>query len=550
MKKKSISFITIIIIISAAVAFWFFLLSNKENPPVKYLTAKVERGEISLTVSATGTINATSTVEVGSQISGIIQRLLVDFNSEVEQQQIIALIDQAPFKVKVKQAEANLAAARAAVHIAKAEVKNYTATIENARALEEAARAEIESARVALSDAERVYTRTEKLYKKQIVSKDNRDSSKAVYDSALAKRNRAESNYEATSSKLRSAEAQLEVAKARFEQAVARKKQAKAGLESAELDMDHTVIRSPVNGIVISRNVDVGQTVAASFQAPVLFLIAEDLSQMQVEANVSEADIGRLRVDQEALFTVDAYPDENFRGKVIQIRNAPITVQNVVTYNVIIEVDNRSLRLKPGMTADVSIIIDKRDQVLRIPNTALRFKPESGQKTIQDDGEQKISALGEAALKKLSFALGLSDDQVQGIKDIFKGSKDKIARLRADRRSGMDIRDRAEGLRMNIRQQIRMLLTEEQRKRFDMIIKARDSRRKAEEEGRKRKAVVWRLDPDGTPQSVSVVVGIADEVNTEIISGDLEEMDQVITGIIKSSKQSKGKSFKFMFRRF
>ena len=538
------------LIIITSIAFVVFRLHNKENLTVKYLTARVERGEISLTVNATGTINATRTVEVGSQISGIIQRLFVDFNSEVEEGQVIAQIDQAPFKVRVKQAKANLAAARAAVHISKAEIENSNATINNVLALKEGAKAEIDKAKVALKDAERIFNRTEKLYQKHIVPMDSRDSSETQYRSALAQLKSFESKHKAISFQLRSAEAQLEVAKAKYEQATARKRQAEAGLESAELDMDHTVIRSPVKGIIISRNVDGGQTVAASLQAPTLFLIAQDLTKMQVNTNVSEADIGRVKTDQETLFTVDAYPDETFGGKIIQIRNAPITVQNVVTYNVIIEVDNRSLRLRPGMTADVAIIIAKKDNTMRIPNAALRFKPESAEESLRDAGEQRISSLGQAAIKKLSFALGLSSHQIDGIKGIFQEAKEKIAQLRSDKMSGMNVSDRAEGLRMNIRQQIKRILTEEQRKRFDMIMKSRDRKRKMEDEGLKRRTTVWRLTSDGKPQSVSIIVGIADDMNTEIIQGDLKEGDNVLTGSMKSQKQSKAKSFRFMFRRF
>ncbi|MBK5281290.1 MAG: efflux RND transporter periplasmic adaptor subunit [Nitrospiraceae bacterium] len=301
-------------IIGAGIWYWW----TAGTPPVHYKTALVDRGPITTIVNATGTVNPVMSVQVGSQISGKITQLMVDFNSVVTKGQVLATIDQQPFKARVSQARASLKSGLG--NLAKA--KNMT----NQRKLE----------------LDRMTT----LLRQQFVSQADLD---------LAATN------------FRDAQAQVEVAQAQVDQAV-------ATLTSAELDLGYTTIHSPVNGIVVSRNVDVGQTVAASFQTPTLFVIAQDLTQMQVNANVSESDIGGVAEGKPANFRVDAYPKQFFEGTVTQVRNAPISIQNVVTYDVVITVDNRNLKLKPGMTANVTIMTDKKENPLRVPNGALRFR--------------------------------------------------------------------------------------------------------------------------------------------------------------------------------
>jgi HlyD family secretion protein len=300
----------------AGTGVWFWWFSG--TPPLQYKTALVDRGPITAIVTATGTVNPVVSVQVGSQVSGTISKLFVDFNSVVKQGQILAQIDQQPFQARVKQARAALKSAKGNVNKA----KNFMAQ----RKLER----------------DRMAT----LLQQAFVSQADLDL--------------AETNY-------RDADANVEVLQAQLDQA-------KATLDSAELDLGYTTIYSPVNGIVVSRNVDVGQTVAASFQTPTLFVIAQDLTQMQVDANVSEADIGGVTEGKSANFRVDAYPKQFFEGAVTQVRNAPISIQNVVTYDVVITVDNRDLKLKPGMTANVTIVTAKKDDPLRVPNGALRFR--------------------------------------------------------------------------------------------------------------------------------------------------------------------------------
>jgi HlyD family secretion protein len=303
--------------ILAGVAWWTWL--SPSAPPVRYKTTTVDRGPVTATVTATGTVNPVVSVQVGSQVTGKIKALYADFNSVVTQGQVIAQIDPAIYQSRVNQARASLSNAQGAL------VK----------------------AQAALAQRKLELDRMETLRRQEFVSQADLD---------LARTN------------FRDAAAQVEVAQAQVDQA-------QASLSNAELDLGYTTIYSPVNGIVISRNVDVGQTVAASLQAPTLFVIARDLTRMQVNANVSESDIGGVAEGNPTEFTVDAYPTEPFTGTVTQVRNAPISIQNVVTYDVVISVDNRDLKLKPGMTANVSIVTARKDKVLRVLNTALRFKP-------------------------------------------------------------------------------------------------------------------------------------------------------------------------------
>ena len=295
---------------------WYWWTAG--NPPVHYNTALVDRGPITAIVTATGTVNPVVSVQVGSQVSGKITQLMADFNSVVTKGQVLATIDQRPFQARVSQARASLKSGHG--NLAKA--KNMA------------------------TQRKRERDRMATLRRQAYVSQADLDL--------------AETNYH-------DARAQVEVAQAQVDQAAAK-------LASAELDLGYTTIYSPVNGIVVSRNVDVGQTVAATFQTPTLFVIAQDLTQMQVNANVSESDIGGVAEGKPASFRVDAYPKQFFEGMVTQVRNAPISIQNVVTYDVVITVDNRELKLKSGMTANVIIVTAKKDNPLRVPNGALRFR--------------------------------------------------------------------------------------------------------------------------------------------------------------------------------
>ncbi len=338
------------IAVAAAVAFAGYIYFKKENAVPPYRTAKVERGEILDAITATGNINAVTTVSVGSQISGTIQRIFVDYNSGVRKGQVIALIDPSLLQASVAQARANLDNAKAA----------------------------LDKAQFGVIDTERTYRRNAELVKDGFVAQSDVDSSQTAWEQAVAQK--------------RSAEAAV--------------KQAEAALRTAETNLDYATIRSPVDGIVISRNIDVGQTVAASFQTPTLFSIAQDLTKMQVDTNVDESDIGRAALGQTVTFTVDAWPEKTFTGKVGQVRNSPIVTQNVVTYDVVVLVDNKDLLLKPGMTANVSIEVKKYGDVLKIPNPSLRYRPTAKAADTGAAGKRKENGKGKEAGGQRVYVLG------------------------------------------------------------------------------------------------------------------------------------------------
>ena len=359
MKRRIIKYLVLLLILLIAVSV-FFLRYRRQQAP-QYKTAPVERGDLISTVSATGSINALISVQVGTQVSGTIKSLYADFNSPVKKGQVIARIDPEIFQAQVAQARANVEGAKGSLTNAQAEVNNAFANVANARA-------SLEKARVEVADADRSWTRAKDLFAQDLISEADRDA-------ALLRQGSSRAQLEVAQAKLGSAEAQWAAAQAKEVSAAAQIKQTQASLQMAEVNLKHTVIISPIDGVVISRNVDVGQTVAASLQAPTLFNIAQDLSQMQVIANVDEADVGRVRVGQEADFSVDAFPDKSFVGHISQIRNAPVMVQNVVTYETIIEVPNPERLLKPGMTANISIKVEEKKNILKLPNAALRFRP-------------------------------------------------------------------------------------------------------------------------------------------------------------------------------
>ena len=409
----------------------------------RYRLAKVERGDITAYVSATGTLNPVIMVQVGTQVSGTIEKLFVDFNSTVVPGQQLVQLDQAIFRAKVVQAEANLDNTHADVKNALANVHNMRAGIDNAQAEVASRSAQLDRARVSIDDTKRILERQRALFERSLLSRHEAETAQTAYDVAVAQHNAAREDRVSAEAKLRATRAQLVAAEAQVEKAKAQVNQAQAALAQAQVDLERTVIRSPVTGTVISRNVDVGQTVAASLQAPTLFTIAQDLSQMQVDTHVSEADIGQVAVGQVATFTVDAYAGQVMRGTVRDIRAAPIMVQNVVNYNAVIAVENPDLKLKPGMTATVSILVARRDNVLKIPKAALRFHPqltprEREQFATSFQKQQAASASDstgaaprrswqntpkvwaltlEGALWPIAVGLGINDDQFSELQD-------------------------------------------------------------------------------------------------------------------------------------
>src|SRR5216683_944338 len=420
------------------VAGLFAAFGLNHSTQAQHFTAKVERGEIHDVVEATGTINAVITVQVGSQVSGTISKLYVDFNSRVHKGDIVALIDPALFKGALLQA---------------------TADLENAKANLAAARANLEKAKAAFVQAKADYDRTVGLTKSGILSQQQLDLAKANYDSANAAVGGAAAN---------------------VTQAQAQVSQKQAALAVAQTNLNYTVIRSPIDGTVVARNVDVGQTVAASLQAPTIFTIAQDLTKMLVYTKTDESDVGNIRRGKAVTFKVDAFPKDTFHGLVSQVRMNPTTVQSVVTYDTIIEFANPELKLFPGMTAYVTIPVDTVQDVIKVPNTALRYKPPMAPEEILSIYKQ--------------YGIEGSDEQ-------------RSAKAAAE--------EKAAG------------------------VSAQNLPRAPKAET----AVVWKLHADQSMEPVKVSLGITDHAYTEVsavLKGDLKEGDDLIIRSVTSKPQAPG----------
>jgi HlyD family secretion protein len=366
MKRRLLWIVAIVVIAGGIVGGYLYTQGIGARPAFR--TVAVTRGPLTAAVSATGTLNAVITVQVGSQVSGQIKELFADFNSAVKKDQVIARIDPDTFEAKVNQAKAQVDAARASVLNQTAAVEKARADLENARAALAAARAQTAKSKVAVVDSNRTLGRNRDLRERGLIAQADEDTAQAAYDSAVAQFEASGAQEQSQTSAVRAAEAQLRVTEAMLKNAMATVAQNEAAQRQAQVDLDHTYIRAPVDGTVVGRTVDVGQTVAASLQAPTLFTIAQDLRNMQVDTNVDEADVGRVKVGQTTTFTVDSFPGRTFNGEVVQIRKAPLVVQNVVTYDVVVTAKNPDQRLLPGMTANVRIVIDQKESVLQVPS--------------------------------------------------------------------------------------------------------------------------------------------------------------------------------------
>lgn len=367
--KKSIWIVGItgVVLVLAAGGGWWW--QKQAGNASQYRTAPLTRGSLQASVAASGAVNPVAQVSVGSQVSGQIRDLLVDFNSEVKAGQLLAQIDPATFEFRVRSAQADVEAAHAAVMTAQA---NHVAAL-----------AQVSRAQVDVDEARRDLERKQRLVAQQFIAQSEADKARALLNS--------------TTETLKATQAQAGVAKAQIGSAQASVKQREATLEQARIDLARTRITSPVNGIVIKRAIERGQTVAASLQAPELFVIAQNLSDMQVDAAIDESDVGRLRPGQKASFTVDAFPGQTFEGEISQVRKAAQNVANVVTYVAVVRFSNEGGRLLPGMTANVRVVTDQRKDVLMVPNAALRVRIAGTEQAAAPAGAQGASAPASSA---------------------------------------------------------------------------------------------------------------------------------------------------------
>lgn len=510
MNKKTVLIAGLVTALGAAAfAYWHFSAAPVQQD---FRLAAIERGNIVATVSSTGTLNPVVSVQVGSQVSGQIKEIFVDYNSVVKKGDVIARIDPDSFALRVNQAMADLEAARATAMTQRANVA--------------ALQAEVSRAQVALAEAERDLKRNEMLVAKGFVSQSVLEKSQSAV--ATAREN------------VKTAQAQRAVGDAQVRNGEALVRQRESQLAQAKVDLERTTIRAPVEGIVISRSVDAGQTVAASLQAPVLFLIARNLTDMQVEASIDEAEIGRVAVGQDTTFTVDSFPGRTFNGKITQVRKAAQVVQNVVTYIAVISAPNPDQALLPGMSANVRIVTARRRDVLKLPNAALRFRPsgvaapkpkpaagsdKGGTAAQGGQGGSRGGGNAQATRERLTRELGLSGEQQVRLEAIQNETREKIAAITADSPAQ---RKRAIGqLRAQSRGQIAEMLTPEQRVKYEAMI--------ASQQGiTERRGTVWVRDADGKPRAVNVRLGISDGSYTELIGDSLKPGDEIIIGLARA----------------
>lgn len=414
--RKRILLLSVLLIACVSVAAFFYFRNQQAS---EYVTAPIDRGDIESTVGTTGNLNAVRTVQVGSQVSGNIKALYADFNTKVKKGQLLALIDPAPFEAAVNQAKAALNSAKASVLTAQGALAKSQSDLTSALANVASQQANVVKAQSVANLAKLEVDRRSVLISQGATSQEDYDTSKANSEQAVASVDAARAALNASEASAESARKGVDVARAQLQQMEADAQQDAASLSQVQLNLDHTRILAPVEGTVQSRNMDVGQTVAASFQAPTIFVIAQDLTKMQVDTNVGEADVAAIRLGQKANFTVDAYPGQVFSGAVWQIRQAPINVQNVITYDVVIAVSNPDLKLFPGMTANVTILTNRVFDVLRIPKAALRFRPRTAgtvanqrsKAPIQSGNQQPqtLYVLRDGKPTALPVKLGISD---------------------------------------------------------------------------------------------------------------------------------------------
>jgi HlyD family secretion protein len=396
--------------LAAGVELWRIHSANA----IGYDTVSVERGPIQASVTATGTLNAVVDVQVGSQVSGNIKALYADFNTKVTKGQLVAEIDPEVFQTQVDQAAAALASQHSATLTASAQVEKAKSDLAGARASERAVESGLAKDQANSLNATSQYQRQDTLFTRGIIPQTDRDVAKAAMDAAAAQVAADQAQIDAAKQTIVSAQAQVSVVQAELSSAQDEERQSQASLAQAKINLTRTRITAPVDGIVIARRMDVGQTVAASFAAPTIFEIAQDLTKMQLDTNVDESDIGTIKTGQDATFTVDAYPSITFHGQVKDVRKAPISAQNVVTYDVVISVSNPDLKLFPGMTASARIMTAKLDSTIKVPNAVLRSRPTGAMLTqlglpAQTGNKPQIYVVRNGALQAVPVTLGLSD---------------------------------------------------------------------------------------------------------------------------------------------
>jgi HlyD family secretion protein len=546
---------------AGAAAAWYGVgqsRSDASSQPI-WRTATVDRGSIVAAVSATGTINPTATAIVGSQVSGQVLEIFADYNSAVKAGDVLARLNTEQTRAKFDAGQADLAQSRALNQIQRAQVEKVRADIERLNASKADAEANARRADAQLADAEKTLARQQELRRSGIASEVTLQQAQTASLSQRAVRDQSQAQIRAVSAQIQSLGAELKVAEAQILSSEAQIAQREAMVRQIEVDIRNAEIRSPVDGIVIQRSIELGQTVAASLQAPTLFLVAQDMRKVEIYANVDEADVGRVQAGQDVTFNVTAFPARDFTGKVKTVRLGSQTVQNVVIYTAVIEVPNTDLALKPGMTATLRVFTERKENVLRIANAALRWRPPGEQPTAAAPQQQAVPnpfgggppAAGPAGpaggqnqgrqmLDRMVGELKLDDSQKKQLDTIAREVRQSVM-AGGSAETPEARRERARDIARQIGERLKPILKPEQVALFDAWRAERTQTRAAGTTG-----VPGRLyvaDDEGKPSLVQVRLGATDGTNTEIITGATEGQKAIIGGGAKPKSSGFGSRF-------
>lgn len=514
-----------------------------------YRFAKADRGEIVATVSATGTVNPTTTVIVGSQLSGQVVQILADYNSEVKADQVVARLNSDQIRARLDAARADLEQMRAQKLVQQGQIEKVKAETERARAAQADAEAQVARNEALLTDSQRIFERQSELRARGFAAEQAHDTARANRDAQQAALNSARAQVASARAAIASLAADLQVAEANLVAVTAQIAQREAAVRQIEVDLRNTEIKSPVSGVVVQRNVELGQTVAASLQAPELFRIADDLRHMEIAANIDETDVGRIKPGQRATFTVNAFPGRTFEGTVKQVRLGSQTVNNVVIYTTIISIENPRRELLPGMTANLRIETDRREDVVRVPNAALRWRPavaaaETAPAAGQAGAPGRPAAAGARSnvaefVEAVKSELKLNGAQGKAVDEAVADMRRSFAGVMGEQDQNAR-RERARALRQELEDRISATLEEPQRAAFNAI------RERFADGGRQAQtARVFVIGSDRKPQPVTIRIGASDGAQTEVVSGLAAGSDVIIGGGPRPAAAPSGPRFGF-----
>ncbi|MCA0400661.1 MAG: efflux RND transporter periplasmic adaptor subunit [Proteobacteria bacterium] len=566
---RKILFLSIVVL--AGLGIWAYSArssSEQAETGQRYRSEKIGRGPIIATVAATGTVMPTTTVIVGSQLSGQVVEILADFNSEVKAGQILARLNRDTLTARRDGALADLAQARAARQLSDAQSEKVRADIRRAEAQQGDMQAQAQRAEALLADAETTFERQNSLKARGIATDVALQSAATQRATQVAAKRSAEAQIASSRAQIASLQADLKVVEAQKLSGDAQVAKAEAIVRQIEVDMANSEIKSPVDGVVVQRNIELGQTVAASLQSPTLFLVAQNLRQIEIYVNVDEADVGRVKVGQEVEFSVNAYMARNFRGQVKQIRLGSQNVQNVVIYTTVVSVPNEDMALLPGMTANLRIFTERKPDVLRVPNAALRWQPAGAPRPAGGEGgENAVAATptdetpfaaqregnaggnaGAQMLANLKTELKLSEQQLGEVEKLLRVMREAIAA------AGNDPAARREAVRtarQRFGRAVEALLDAEQKVKYRALI---ENRRQNPQAGPAQRTAqtgvpgrVYLLGEDGSPRLVNLRLGANDGAYSEILGAEVKPGDTVITGAIAPAKGRAGSTFRFGF---